>query len=143
MSLVFLYSLVFAAGLTMAVQPAINGTLSLRTGTIEGVLVSFSVGTIILAFIVICFGKGNIKAVTEAPLWELTGGIYGAFFVVAVTYVVPRIGVTTSMIILIASQIIASIVIDHYGLLGMKAIPIDIKKFIGIGLLLAGVFLAA
>ena len=143
MSVVYLYALIFAAGLTMAVQPAINGTLSVRTGTIEGVLVSFGVGTLIMAAIVIFFGKGNIRAVSDVPLWQLTGGLYGAFFVVAITFVVPRLGVTTSMIILIAAQIIASLVIDHFGLLGMAAIPIDLKKLAGIVLLMAGVFLAA
>ena len=143
MSVLYLYALIFAAGLTMAVQPAINGTLSVRTGTIEGVLVSFGVGTLIMAAIVIFFGKGNIRAVSDVPIWQLTGGIYGAFFVVTITFVVPRIGVTTSMIILIAAQIIASLMIDHFGLLGMKTIPLDIKKLAGIVLLMVGVFLAA
>ena len=54
---------------------------------------------------------------------------------------VPRIGTTAVLALTIVSQLVAGLVMDHYGLFGMRGIPIDYKRMFGVVLLLAGVFL--
>ena len=44
-------------------------------------------------------------------------------------------------VILIAAQLLTAVILDHYGLLGMKINPVSVQKIIGIGLLIAGAYL--
>ena len=143
MSKLFLYLFVFAGGIAAAVQPCINGSLARKTGTLESALVSFIVGTFALIIVVLLAGRGTLRGVHEASLWELSGGFLGAFFVFSVTYVVPRIGTMAAMAVIIAGQLIAGAVIDHYGFFDFKAVPLDFKRIAAIVFLLAGAFLAS
>lgn len=55
--------------------------------------------------------------------------------------VIPKLGVGTATILLMFSQLLTSIVIDHYGLFGYAIKPIDLLRslgvvFMGLGILL-------
>jgi bacterial/archaeal transporter family-2 protein len=128
-------------GMTIAVQGQINGGLGKKVGVIEGAFISFAVGTLALLFILLFFGKGNISLIGVVPKWQLLGGLLGAFFVVVQVLVVPKIGVTTTLIAVVVGQIILGAVIDHFGLFGGNRIPIDKQKIVAIVLLLFSLFL--
>jgi bacterial/archaeal transporter family-2 protein len=128
-------------GMTIAVQGQINGGLGKKVGVIEGAFISFAVGTLALLFILLFFGKGNISLIGAVPKWQLLGGLLGAFFVVVQVLVVPKIGVTTTLIAVVVGQIILGAVIDHFGLFGGSRIPIDKQKIFAIVLLLFSLFL--
>jgi bacterial/archaeal transporter family-2 protein len=128
-------------GITIAVQGQINGGLGKKVGVIEGAFISFAVGTLALLFILLFFGKGNISLIGTVPKWQLLGGLLGAFFVVVQVLVVPKIGVTTTLMAVVVGQIILGAVIDHFGLFGGNRIPIDKQKIVAIVLLLFSLFL--
>jgi transporter family-2 protein len=128
-------------GMTIAVQGQINGGLGKKVGVIEGAFISFAVGTLALLFILLFFGKGNISLIGTVPKWQLLGGLLGAFFVVVQVLVVPKIGVTTTLIAVVAGQILLGAVIDHFGLFGGNRIPVDKQKIVAIMLLLFSLFL--
>ena len=143
MSKLFLYLFVFAGGIAAAVQPCINGSLARKTGALESSLISFLVGAFALVLVVFLSGRGSLRGLNEASLWELSGGFLGAFFVFAVTFAVPRIGTMAAMAVIITAQLIAGALIDHYGFFDFKAVPLDFKRIAAIVLLLAGAFLAS
>jgi bacterial/archaeal transporter family-2 protein len=128
-------------GMTIAVQGQINGGLGKKVGVIEGAFISFAVGTLGLLFILLFFGKGNISMIGSVPKWQLVGGLLGAFFVIVQVLVVPKIGVSTTLIAVIVGQMILGAVIDHFGLFGGNRVPIDKQKMIAIVLLLFSLFL--
>jgi bacterial/archaeal transporter family-2 protein len=128
-------------GMSIAVQGQINGGLGKKVGVIEGAFISFAVGTLALLFILLFFGKGNISLIGTIPKWQLLGGLLGAFFVVVQVLVVPKIGVTTTLIAVVAGQILLGAVIDHFGLFGGNRIPVDKQKIVAIMLLLFSLFL--
>ncbi|MGM7702591.1 DMT family transporter [Pseudalkalibacillus sp. Hm43] len=131
---------VFMGGVAVAVQASINGGLGKQIGVIEGAFLSFLIGTVSLLIIMLVFGKGNILQASTVPKWQLTGGILGAFYVYTMVLSVPRIGVAAVLVTVIAAQLIASSLIDHFGLLGVKQIPIDGQRIFGFILLLAALF---
>ncbi|WP_126427712.1 DMT family transporter [Brevibacillus marinus] len=137
--LMLLLSLV--AGFGVAVQAGINAALGKKVGTIEASLVSFAIGTLCLLLLVIFFGKGNLLAALSQPKWMLLGGLLGAYYVLAMVLAVPKIGVASVLVAVIAGQIIASTVIDHFGLFGSRQIPVDWRRLLGIALLAAALFL--
>ncbi|MDQ0219177.1 DMT family transporter [Peribacillus cavernae] len=133
--------LALLGGIAMAIQAQVNGGLGKKVGAIEGSFISFAVGTLALAFGVLFIGKGNVLAFTNVPKWQLIGGLLGALYVFIMVLVVPKVGVATAFVAVIAGQIIVGAIIDHYGLFGGTRIPIDGKKLIAILLLFVSLYL--
>lgn len=138
MSQILLLVLMFFGGIAIAVQPSINGRLAQKVGTIESSFISFAVGTLFLAAVVLIAGKGSLKGVSNASLWELTGGCLGAFFVTLTIVAIPRIGTTAAMAAVICAQLTTGAILDHFGLFGFRTLPLDSKRAIGVALLMAG-----
>jgi bacterial/archaeal transporter family-2 protein len=141
MSNLLLLSMMFSAGIAIAVQPSINARLAQKVGVMESACISFAVGTVALLLLVLIAGKGNLKAIGEAQWWEWTGGFFGAFFVSMSIFVVPRIGTAAAMSAVIAAQLTTGVLLDHFGAFGMKQIPLDLKRAAGCLLLVAGLAL--
>ena len=136
-SLIF-FIIMFLGGMAVAVQPSINGRLAQRVGVLESSCISFAVGTLALLLLLLVSGRGSLRAIGDVRWWELTGGFLGAFFVTLTIVVVPRIGTTAAMAATIAAQLITGILLDHYGLFGLRTVPTDARRAAGALLLLAG-----
>jgi transporter family-2 protein len=133
-----LLTLMFCAGIAVAVQPSINGRLAQKTGILESSCISFFVGTMGLLFLVLLVGQGALTGASRATWWELTGGFLGAFFVTCTIIVVPRVGTLAAMTAVIAAQLMTGIVLDHFGLFRLQQIPFDAWRAGGVALLAAG-----
>lgn len=133
--------LMVAGGVAVALQPSINARLAEKTGYLQAATISFAVGTLILWLISLSTSQGSFRRASESDWWQLSGGIFGAFFVTMTIIGVPRIGTTAVLALTIVSQLVAGLVMDHYGLFGMRGIPIDAKRLLGVVLLLTGVVL--
>jgi len=141
MSNLVLMLLIACGGVAVAIQPSINARLEQKTGFLEAATISFAVGTLVLLLVSMLSNQGSFRRIVEVPWWQLSGGLFGAFFVTMTIVGVPRIGTTAVLALTIASQLTAGMVMDHYGVFGMRGIPVDGKRIIGIALLLIGVFL--
>src|SRR5690606_2751909 len=69
--------LMIVAGALIAFQSPINAALGRSVGVFEASLVSFIIGSLVAAGIVFFFGKGDVRAVTQVPWWQLLGGGLG------------------------------------------------------------------
>ena len=138
MNSLMLLGVMVCGGVAIAVQPSINGRLAQKTGVLESSCISFTVGALGLFLLALLIGRGSFRGIADTSLWELTGGLLGAFFVTMTIIVVPRLGTAAAMAAVIASQLITGLILDHYGFLGFRHIPFDTKRAIGVALLLAG-----
>jgi transporter family-2 protein len=129
------------AGIAVAFQAGVNGALGKQIGTIEASFTSFAVGTVFIFFAMIFFGKGNILLVKNVPLWQLTGGILGAIYVMTSVLMVPKIGIGSVLMLLIIAQLSTSAVIDHFGIFTGVPIPINWKKLLAMGLMFSALWL--
>ncbi|TNJ60622.1 DMT family transporter [Paenibacillus hemerocallicola] len=132
---------VLLGGGATAVQAGVNGALGRKVGTIEGAFTSFLIGTVALFLIMMFLGKGNVLQIVSLPKWQLTGGLLGALYVIGMVFAVPKIGVASSMVAVIAGQLLTSTILDHFGVMSGKPIPIDWQRVLGIVLLAAALFL--
>lgn len=132
------------AGSLIAVQSSSNSALGkYLSHPIHSAIVSFSSGLLILVTFAIFTNAGlpsPIKVIS-APKFYLIGGFLGSIFVVSVIMCVPKVGVASVVTASLCGQILLSIVLDHFGLLGMKQHSINISKVFGAGLIIAGIFL--
>jgi transporter family-2 protein len=134
----------FAIGCMIPLQAAINSQLKNHLGpsTLLASLVSFAVGTLALAIVAATSDRvQNLAGVAHARPWQLTGGLLGALFVFGTTLLAPKIGVAKMTALIIAGQVIVSIVLDHQGWLGLAVREITPTRIAGGVLVVAGVLL--
>jgi bacterial/archaeal transporter family-2 protein len=130
-----------AGGAMMSCQAPINAALRNHVGVFESALISFLVGTLILVLIVGVGGKGSLSGIRNVSWWHLLGGLIGAVFVTATLLAAPRIGVTQMVMATLAGQMVAAMLIDRYGWLGIPAKPIELTRVAGVALLVVSVAL--
>lgn len=145
MSNFYLYLLLaLAAGAMMPTQAAINNKLAVAVDSpITAAFISFFVGTVALFVYVVASGTplGSIASAKDAPPIAWIGGLLGAFFVTAAVTLVPRLGVAMTFSLIIAGQMLVTIIIDHFGLLGVPVKEVSLARVGGVLLITAGVVL--
>ena len=134
--------LALVGGVGVAMQAPTNAALSRAGGSVVlAALISFAVGTVILATIWLSQRSGNLSDLKTAPAWAWVGGAYGAYFVCVAAFVAPRLGLGAMLTLMIAGQLIAALLLDHFGLLGLPRHPATLARVAGVMLVLAGVVL--
>jgi len=67
--------------------------------------------------------------------------VLGAIFVTATVLLLPRLGVAMTFSLVIAGQMLITLVIDHFGLLGVPVKEISLARVLGVVLIVAGTIL--
>ncbi len=140
----FLMLLGIAAGAMMPTQAGLNNKLAESVGSpILAALVSFFVGTVGLLVYSAATGEslGNLASIKDAPPVAWLSGLMGAFFVTTAVVLVPRLGVAMTFSLIIAGQMLVTLVIDHFGLLGLPVKEVSLIRVVGVLLITGGVIL--
>jgi bacterial/archaeal transporter family-2 protein len=131
-------------GSMMPIQAGINAELTrLLKHPYLGALVSFLIGTLTLTLLSLFHGLplGELKRLTQAPPSLFLGGLLGALFVGSSIFLIPRLGATPMIAAFVTGQLMMSVCIDHYGLLGLPVTPITLTRLVGVALLFTGLML--
>ena len=143
LTVVFLSGAVLA-GSGLAVQAGLNAQLRIWLNhPVMAALISFMVGTLALFATALALGAARPRAaaLVAVPWWVWLGGVLGAYFVFATIVIAPRIGPALFFGLLVSGQLVASLVLEHYGLLGFAIHPVSVGRVCGALLLVAGVAL--
>ncbi|WP_315819731.1 DMT family transporter [Paraflavitalea speifideaquila] len=100
-------------------------------------------GTIVLA-VMLLFSKQAfpaLSAYSDISWYKFTGGLLGVFVVTVVLLSVQEIGAANMFVLIIAGQLFTAVLMDHFGVLGIKQSPITMQKMIGIVCLIIGAYL--
>jgi transporter family-2 protein len=132
------------AGLAGAVQAAVMGELGERVGIVPAIAFSVIVALLLglAALLVWERSFAGVRATLHEPAWLWLGGLMSIYIVLAITVGPPRIGVTATVGLVIAGNLVMAAVIDRYGLFGQDVIPIDRWRLLGLLLLAAGAALS-
>ncbi|CDQ41309.1 MULTISPECIES: DMT family transporter [Virgibacillus] len=122
------YILAVLAGTALSFESAIYGQLGETIGELETSFYNFFMGTLIMGLLWLFFGKGKLSYTMEAPKWSLLGGILGVVYLTAIVISVPFVGVGITMVTVIIGQLIMSMVIEHFGWLGIQQTKINKEK---------------
>jgi transporter family-2 protein len=130
------------AGGLIALQAPINAGLGRTTGSLPAALVSFLVGTVALAAIVVLSGKaGGLSSSFDVSWYYLLGGLLGAVYVANALIAVTAIGAGGVAAATITGQLTFSVAIDRLGLFGLDQVALSPARVIGVALLIAGTVL--
>lgn len=142
MKLVYLIAL--AAGTFSALQSAVNTRLSQHVGgPVMSATVSVLITTIclIITTLITRAPLPTSTALAAAPWWSWAGGIIGAAFLVTVIFAIQGLGVAGAISLVMAAQIVTSIILDQLGVHGGTPVPFTVWRGLGAVLLIAGVWL--
>ena len=136
-------ALLFVGGALTALQGPANARLSQGVGSvINGALVSFIIGTVALAVIALFMQvRPEGQAVRSIPWWGWLGGLYGCLFVTSIAWGVPKLGVSTTLTVVVAGQLLLAVVLDHFGAFGTPVQPISWSRIAGLLMVIGGVLL--
>jgi bacterial/archaeal transporter family-2 protein len=131
-----------AAGGLIAAQAPINAGLGKTTGSMPAALISFSIGTLALATVVVLSGKaGGLSSTFDVSWYYLLGGFLGALYVLNALVAVSVIGAGGVAAATIFGQLTTAMAIDRLGLFGLHQTPLTGSRIAGVVLLLAGTVL--
>jgi len=136
-------ALAVIAGLFIAIQAPTNAILGKASGSpVVAAFISFVVGTLALgAMVAASSGLLFAPELRQVPWYAWLGGFYGAFFVAMAAFAAPRIGVATMLTAAIGGQILAALMLDHFGLLGLARQQVSVERIAGAVLVLIGAVL--
>ena len=139
--MIFLINFIFniIAGLTMSVQGVMNTRLGEKVGVLE--TNAFVQGTAFLISLIIAllFGKGSFMTIVKVPWYYLLGGVLGAVITVTVMLGIGKISPTVAISVILISQLLTAALIDNFGIMGTEKVSFTFPKYIGVGLMIAGV----
>lgn len=77
----------------------------------------------------------------QLPLWAWFGGVAGVIYITSALMLTPRVGATTFIVCVIAGQMLTSLIIDHFGLMGLPVKGTNPGRIAGVLLILSGMLM--
>jgi transporter family-2 protein len=117
--------LLLSIGALLALQAAANVQLSTATGSPFGAAtLQLGIGASLLLLVAVGVGAlGAFGRLAEAPGWHLAGGLASALYITSGILLFPRLGALLTVCLWIAGQVLASLVLDGFGWLGVTRDP--------------------
>lgn len=132
------YILAILVGIFTTVEATINSQLGKMVTPKIATLHSLIIG--VLLFLIINITSGSLRQygkVFYVKPYLLVGGVFGALIVYIVTKIVPFLGITITLTLIIAAEVLSSFYIDTFVFKNQK---IDLIKVFGALLILTGVY---
>lgn len=140
-NLPFLLMIATIGGIAVTLQAQFMGLMDNNIGTLESVFITYGSGGLLIGLTMLLLRGGNMSAWQSVPRYALLAGVMGLIIVGTIGYTVPRLGLVSSMTLIVAVQFVAAALLDHFGLLGATLRPLDWARALGMGVVLLGVWL--
>jgi bacterial/archaeal transporter family-2 protein len=139
METLFIAAALVAGGL-LALQAGANAQLAKAVGSPFGATtIQLSVGTLLLVLVAaLTGGLVALASLPQVPWWHAVGGTASAFYVISTILLFPRLGAVVSVGLFIAGQMLASLALDGFGLLGVPMAGLKTSALVGTLAVLSG-----
>jgi transporter family-2 protein len=137
-------SVALVTGAALAVQALANSRLRMAVGTpVSAAIVQFVVGLVLLIVVALVTRQQApmLSGLVRMPAWAWLGGIVGALFVVVSVVLTPRLGTAVTLATITVGQLVAALVLDHFGWFGAPIMRLSAPRVLGAACLLLGIFL--
>jgi len=132
--------LTLISGAVLGAQSAINPAFAKKAGSLESAMVNYFFGAVIMGIVVVLFGKVDMIAISKVPTWQLLCAFFGVGYVVLTILSVPKIGVSTAVILVIVGQLTTGMVVDNFGWFENSVIHFDLKRLSGVVLMFIALY---
>lgn len=129
---------VFICGALLPLQGGLNAKLAKSIDSpIYASMICFIVGALAMA-VYVPFTKETFTMPNNLT-YILGGGLIGAVFITVSMLALPRLGMALTFGLVVAGQVIISVLLDHFSILVEEVHPINIWRALGMLLIVAGV----
>lgn len=140
-ALPFIIFLGLLGGIAVGVQTPIAGAMGQKIGGLSSAFIVHLSGMILSGILLFLRGGEKIRDWQSLPWYMLIAGVFGVILYQIISVVLPRLGSTAMVTLIIIGQLLTGVVIDQFGWLGVPVHPVNITRIFGIGVLLLGGFL--
>jgi transporter family-2 protein len=136
--------LVVLAGASVAIQQVLNADLRTTLGSpLWAGLFSYLGGLLVFLAILLVSGGPWLtgSSIARTPWVSWTGGLFGAAFIGISAAMVPRLGAATTLALIVAGQMLGSLIVDQVGLLSVPQQSVTPVRLIGVACVIGGVVL--
>ena len=141
----FFILLAVLAGAALPIQASINAEFAARGATplwAAGISAALTALTLaVIASLFLRMPAPSPALFTKIPPWLWCGGFLGVIVLGVMSSVPQRIGAATMIVCFIAGQVICSMVLDHFGALGLPQQSISAGRLVGAAMIVGGVTL--
>jgi len=137
----FFIFIALLVGAGYPVQAGVNATIAGAHGhPLLAALTNTAVASTVLVIVIVALQVPlpQAAALAKAPWWAWTGGLLGATFVFSSLVIAPKLGAAAFVSAGIVGTMTASLLIDHYGIIGYRPQPITWLRIFGAILVVAG-----
>jgi len=136
-------ALAFLSGAFLPIQAGLNAKLGKAAESpVYASMLSFVIGTLgLITYILITNQSISWAGVRAAPAHIWLGGLLGAFYVTVIILAFPKLGPGLTFGLVVAGQMIISILLEHFNILVTQQNSISFMKLFGVLLVIAGVII--
>ncbi len=128
--------LAYFTGLVLSIMVTFNGLLGSYTSAYMSNVVYHAFGLVFFGIFLLFLGKHRNKGTFK---WVyLIPGFLGSLTIILNTVVMNVIGITMMVAFTLVGQVVTSLVIDHFGLLGKSVSKSTPKHWLGVGIMIIG-----
>ncbi|AZY49440.1 hypothetical protein C0J09_10035 [Bordetella avium] len=129
------------AGAAVPFQGAGNAALGRALGhPLWATLASLAVSVLVLLPMLFAMRvpMPSLSLALRGPIWLWMGGLVGVAYITAALVLTPKLGAASFIVCVVAGQVMASLLIDHFGLMGLLARPVGLGRVAGVALIVIG-----
>ena len=128
------------SGALMSVQGVFNTQVTKQSGIwVANAFVKFTALLVCLA-VWLATNRASFAALWKVePKYMLLGGAIGTFITYTVIKSMEQLGPARSVMFIVVSQLIIAYIIEVFGLFGVERQPLEMKKVLGAGVMIAGI----
>lgn len=138
---ILIISIGLIGGVAVGTQAPIAGSMGHRIGGAAGSFIVHLGGAVASLVLLVARGGENIGDWRSLPWYMLASGGFGLVLYLSLTQTLPKLGATSAITLIVVGQLLAGMVIDHFGLFEVSVRSVDINRLIACGLLLAGAYM--
>jgi bacterial/archaeal transporter family-2 protein len=128
-------------GVAVGIQSPIAGSMGQRVGGTASSFIVHLSGAFLSGLLLLVNGGEKIRSWSTLPWYMLGAGVFGLILYQSINITFPRLGSATMVTLIIVGQLLAGMLIDHFGWLGAAIHPVSLPRLLGVALLLLGAYL--
>lgn len=138
------YILPVFAGVAMTIQSGVNSQMRAAIQhPLLAAFISFCGGSLALGLLLLFSRQAfpSLQQLGTIEWYKFTGGLLGVFVVTTAILSVQKVGASNMFVLIVGGQLLTALLMDHFGVLGLRPSPITLQKVLGIALVIAGAYL--
>lgn len=130
------------SGAFIAILMQLNASLSKQIGVVESSFVAHFIGTLFSSiFVIKNINLYLIKKTLHGPRYLLLGGFFGFILVIITNIAIPRLGILSTLSLVITADIVFSTAADQFGIFSLLRLKLDKRRVMGLVASLIGLTL--